>query len=240
MGNGFFRFQQFTVWQNDCAMKVCTDSCVFGAWVAKHPLIKALNPTFVLDAGTGTGLLSLMFAQHQKQANILAVELDAAAAAQAEKNINESPFVHQIVIQHKDFLRVDNELYDCIICNPPFYEEQLPSPNKQINQARHNVGLTLSQLAEKTESLLKSTGYIAVLFPYVREAEVISVFAGHNMHAVEICRLKQSCNAPFWRSMFILGKKNIPEPNITEIAIHNEAAYSTEFKKLLSGFYLGL
>ena len=45
-----FRFKQFSIAQDKCAMKVGTDGTLLGAWA------KADNPKHILDIGTGTGL----------------------------------------------------------------------------------------------------------------------------------------------------------------------------------------
>jgi tRNA1Val (adenine37-N6)-methyltransferase len=87
-----FSFKQFTIRQDQTAMKVCTDACILGAYT---PVQDAER---VLDIGTGTGLLSLMLAQRNVNAQIDAVEIEPNAYQQAVENVKNSPFFNQISV----------------------------------------------------------------------------------------------------------------------------------------------
>ena len=88
MANTFFKFKSFVVEQRDCAMKVTTDSCLFGAWVAEQ----MSNQQFILDIGGGTGLLSLMLAQKNSNFEIISVEIEHNCFQQLKENILQSSF----------------------------------------------------------------------------------------------------------------------------------------------------
>ena len=76
MANSFFKFKQFTIFHDKCAMKVGTDGVLLGAWCDTD------NCQRILDVGCGTGLISLMIAQ-RSPAHIDAIDIDSNACMQA-------------------------------------------------------------------------------------------------------------------------------------------------------------
>ena len=94
MPKNSFTFKQFTINQDLCAMKVCTDACVFGASTEVE------NVNRILDIGTGTGLLSLMLAQ-RTNAQIDSVEIDEDTYQQAVMNVEVSKFAKNIKVHHQ-------------------------------------------------------------------------------------------------------------------------------------------
>ena len=111
-------------------MKVCTDACIFGAWAAGKLKESSISVRHILDIGCGTGLLSLMLAQNTN-ADIDAVEINTDAASQAKENILQSPGINKIKVINASILEfVPEKNYDFIICNPPFYEDDLKSPDQ--------------------------------------------------------------------------------------------------------------
>src|SRR5437763_249939 len=136
MPNDFFRFKQFTIQQQYCAMKVCTDACLFGAWTVSTITNEKLPAGYVLDIGAGTGLLSLMLVQQLKNSIIHAIEIDGAAAKQAGENFVASPWGEQLNIFNTAIQSFSpTQRYDFITTNPPFFQDDLASPNAQRNIA---------------------------------------------------------------------------------------------------------
>ena len=85
-------------------MKVTTDACLFGAWVAqevKNNIPIAIEKK-ILEIGSGTGLLSLMFAQYNTDSIIDGIEIDKNTCEQAKENVAGSPWSNRINILHGD------------------------------------------------------------------------------------------------------------------------------------------
>jgi len=162
MSNPYFRFKQFTVYHDLCAMKVGVDGVLLGAWA------DCQNIKYALDVGTGSGLIALMLAQ-RSEAFIHAIDIDENAYKQAEINFNNSPFRDRLSIEQSDFQEFSSSVrYDLIVSNPPYFSDSLKSPDKNRNLARHNEHLSLEVLIKKSASLLSPQGKTAFIIPFDR------------------------------------------------------------------------
>jgi tRNA1Val (adenine37-N6)-methyltransferase len=242
MSNSYFRFKQFIIHQDRCAMKVTTDACLFGAWAASDVRSQMSDVRRMLDVGTGTGLLSLMLAQ-KNDANIDAIEIDKDAFEQAKENILASPWKERINIDHVD-ARNFSALgkYDIIISNPPFYENELKSPDEKRNIAHHG-GLLLKDLLEIISQNLDRAGHFYLLLPPKRVTELDALLPSHGLKLIQSVWVRQSVVHDYFR-VFVKGssaqnnEKQIPEK---ELSIWNEKKeYTDEFIELLKDYYLYL
>jgi tRNA1Val (adenine37-N6)-methyltransferase len=240
MPNDYFRFKQFTVKQNRCAMKVCTDACLFGAWAAH---ILDATPKHILDIGAGTGLLALPLAQSQSAAVIDAVEMDEAAAQQAGENFEASPWnenLHIYPASIQQFSLTAAQQYDVVISNPPFFENDLKSIDAKRNLALHSAALKLEELVAIAGRVMKADGDFFVLLPFHRAAALEPLLPKYHFYVREKVWVKQSEKHDWFRAMFWISRKN-GAAGVSEITILNDKnVYSTAFTKLLKDYYLNI
>lgn len=218
-------------------MKVCTDACIFGAWVS-NTIAGRFKAGNCLDIGTGTGLLSLMVAQ-KSTLHIDAIEIEENAYMQAAANFSRSPWNDRIQLFHgdiNDFPVIKK--YDLIISNPPFYENDLRSKNRNINIARHDENLTLNQLVAAVNLLINENGYFAVLLPYHRLDEFEALASQNQLFLNEKLLIRQTPGHDFFRGILIFSRSKSRIVKI-ELCIRNkEGSYTPECASILTDYYL--
>ena len=240
MSNNYFQFKQFLIQQDACAMKVTTDACLFGAWAAEKMQNETNKINKVLDIGTGTGLLSLLLAQKKTTSIIDAVEIDESAAIQAQQNFQATTWGKRLQVFTTSIQRfLHSSLYDFIITNPPFFNNDLPSENDKRNLALHSKALTLEELIQAIKINLSPNGKFAILLPYHRTESFIQLAAENSFYVEEKVMVKQTDKHDYFRSMLLFGKE-IVSIKLQEIIIKQNDTYSNEFKNLLSDYYLHL
>jgi tRNA1Val (adenine37-N6)-methyltransferase len=234
----YFALKQFVVHQDKCAMKVCTDSCLFGAWLVEQLQFLRVNYKSALDIGTGTGLLSMMLAQ-ELSGYITGIDMDPAAVAQARENVAASPFESRIEIIESRLQKFESTQYfDLVFSNPPFFEGQLMSPNNRRSNAMHSAELNASELLDGMDRLISIDGWAALLMPAYRTNELREILFNRNFYIYREAFVCQTENHEPFRVMWLFSR-NLPDFFKSErIYIKAEGAYTDRFTGLLKQYYL--
>ncbi|MDP4150113.1 MAG: methyltransferase [Bacteroidota bacterium] len=237
MSNSYFQFKQFIVHQDRCAMKVCTDACILGAWFAA----KAPPWSQVLDIGSGSGLLMLMLAQKLK-GDILGIELDLSAYSQGRENLAGSPWKERFRLFPGDARKFSfRSPFDFIIANPPFYEGDLEAATGPENLARHSKELSLSDLIGTIDRNLTGSGSFGVLLPFHRKDYFIGLAAERQFHLQETLFLRQTPKHDPFRAILHFSRNPEGFAPSSELWIKNDRGEdSAEFVELMREYYLYL
>ena len=217
-------------------MKVCTDACLFGAWLANQ-IKDPSSISHCLDIGTGTGLLSLILAQ-KTTAKIDAVELETAAAQQAKENFEASPFKERLELFEANICNwQSHQKYQLAFSNPPFYEQDLASPDAKRNLALHSSALTLEALFLAMHGLVEPTGQLSMILPAHRRTAAIKHGLALGWHLCAEAIVFQTEKHPAFRT-FLLFSQTAKTPSVEEIIIQQNGVYSQAFTALLKDYYL--
>ncbi|MFC2113504.1 tRNA1(Val) (adenine(37)-N6)-methyltransferase [Bacteroidota bacterium] len=234
MANPWFRFKQFTIRQDRSAFKVGTDGVLLGAW-AETSGVKT-----VLDIGTGTGLLALMLAQ-RTDAKIFAIEIDRSSYEQAHENIINSPWSKKISLFHSSLQEfVPHNKFDLIVSNPPFFQDSLPPDSEILSISKHNVLLSLEDLANSVPRLMVETGRFCLILPVVESLEFERLGQEHGLFLHRTMEVKPSPSHTAKRRLmqFQLSPADrivTDELNIEKGVRHD---YTDDYRTLTREFYL--
>lgn len=229
-----FRFKQFTIQQDRCALKVGTDGVLFGAWV------KYDGAQRILDIGTGTGVLALIAAQRAPQAAVDAVEIDDAAAGQAAENAAASPWSERVRVHRMDVRRMNaSEPFDLIICNPPYYAGYSSATDERVGLAKHSDELFFDELVAAVDRLLSPNGRFAVIIPLNREKELVELAVAHGLKPVRRCVVKYVAHRPAKRVLLEMDRSGgqVLEEELT-IEKTGPFDYTPAYRALISDLML--
>ena len=235
MSNTNFRFKQFTIEQDRCAMKVGTDGVLLGAWAS---IPERGN---VLDIGTGTGLIALMVAQ-RSEASVMGIDISEEACQQAAENVGNSPWKARVEIKFQD-VKAMQEAYwgtfDSIVSNPPFFQEKVKCPETLRNTARHTDTLDFSELAACASRLLNDAGTFSVVLPADVAADFIGEALGQRLYLCRQTWVHTKPSAPPKRVLMTFSKKQEMSTEITHLVIHGDKhSFSEDYIALTKDFYL--
>ena len=246
MSSPSFRFKQFTVWHDRCAMKVGTDGVLLGAW-CPLPNSEASNTQYtrVLDVGTGSGLIALMIAQRLHSRGdipaILGIDIDCDAVEQSQINFQQSPWANSLTSQKCRLQDMPTEQeFDLIVSNPPYFQDSLKNPNAQRATARHTDTLSYAELIAHSARLLYKDGILALVLPIEAEQEILALATEHGLHPTHITHVHSKPGKPAKRLLIALSPitdNRYPTTDMMYIEGANQPR-SEEYQALTAEFYL--
>ena len=173
--------------------------------------------------------------------NIVALEIDEAAARQAKENIVRSPWKKQIEVVQADFRKYQSpEKFDVIVSNPPYFVDSLGCPDQQRNSARHNDSLTYEELLEGVTGLLTENGTFTIVIPMDVADRVKMIASEKKLQAVRQLNVITKPGGIPKRTLITFSFSNqecIVEELLTEVARHQ---YSKEYIALTREYYLNM
>ena len=242
MKSNTFHFQQFTIHQERCAMKVGTDGVLLGAW--------AKGGKRILDIGTGTGLIALMMAQRYPHAEVVGIDIDAEACIQARENVAQSPFQRQVHIVQTPLQEFHlpspthlemavGECFDSIVSNPPYFIHSLKNPDSKRTLARHADSLSPRDLFDGVKRLLAEDGIFSIIIPSDRMNDFLAEGYFYHLYPSRRCFVKTLPAKPPKRCLLSFCKQHPTTMEETIVNMMESPTVRSEwYKKLTEDYYL--
>ena len=229
-----FRFKHFAIEDEHTAMKIGTDGVLLGAWANVD------GNSHILDVGTGSGLIAIMAAQRNAQADIVAIDIVEDAAAQARANVERCAWSRRIEVLCGDVNELNVERkFDHIVSNPPFFTETLQSPDEARRTARHATTLTYQDIVAVAERLLILGGKLSVVLPYDAAMAFRGVAFEHLWLRRQMDVVTVEGGVPKRTLMeFQLCDRPLMPRCDTLVIQHRDGSYTEQYRTLTQDFYL--
>lgn len=230
-----FQFKQFSVDQSNCAMKINTDGVLLGA------LAESNNPEYILDIGTGTGVIALMLAQQFNQAKIDAVEIDELAAATAADNLKNSKFSQRLTMYplgFEDFFsKFPAKKFDLIVSNPPFYINSLHSPSEKKLLAKHANEHFFRSMLTGVSKHLSQTGTCWLILPTQTAGFVKTIANGIGLYLKNIIHVRSFIDKEPHREILCLDLAGHQQAEYQFVIYESEGVYTQQYSNTLKEFF---
>lgn len=218
-------------------MKVGTDGVLLGAWADVR------DAEFILDIGTGTGVIAIMLAQRSENASIHAVEIDEEACSQAGENMQNSPWANRLEAFHlpiQDFVKKTPNRYDLIVSNPPFFSGGTFSSSQDKNSVRHTIKMPHGDLLSAVRHLLTDDGKFCVILPYLEGLRFKEMANRYNLYATKLMEVVPKNGKPVER-LLLQFERQVKPLQKNSLVIHNGNGaneWTESYKSLTGDFYV--
>lgn len=141
----------------------------------------------ILDLGTGNAAIPL-FLTLKTSAAIHGIEIQEAVYNLGVRSVKENNLESQIQLHLGDMKEASqlfkNQAFDIVISNPPFFKYKPSSvinKNEYLTIARHEIKITLEEIIQLANKLLKNSGSFYLIHRPERLTDVLIVLRENNL-----------------------------------------------------------
>jgi len=224
----FFDWQGIRIDQAEVVHKVGTDAVLLGSW------IKQVVPEaqLVLDAGTGTGILSLMASRHYPSASITGVDIDATSLILASRNASNLKGGEAIQIVYENILlpqALPFRQYDLVLSNPPFYNTQVLPAKDHKARAKHSAG-PLSAWVNGLINRIAPNGNLCVIIPFESATQWITAANENGYYAANRVDVFSFCDDRTPKRSLLHMTARLQKPKLKHLWIYaKDNTYTPEY-----------
>ena len=228
-----FHFKQFSVCHAGCAMKIGTDGVLLG-------LLVRSEGRRVLDVGTGSGLIALLLAQRNADAQITGIDIDADASRQAALNFEASPWKERLHAVCEDVRHHQAEhAYDLMVSNPPYFEHSPATSSAARDTARLGGSLSHAELLDVAARLLAPKGRFAVILPSEQREDFVYGAWQRGMACEEVILIKTTPAKPAKPAILsFVADGSVRQTERTFCLSQSDGSRSPEYQQLVQDFFI--
>lgn len=143
----------------------------------------------IVDLGAGTGIVGIILAKKYPESKVTLIEIQRELADLALESVRLNNLYAQVSVLCLDGREYEEEGIDVLVTNPPFRRPGTGklSPNNKKALARHELSLSILDIAKVAQKLLRVRGRLFMIHLPERLIEVVRIFSKHRL---EVKRLR--------------------------------------------------
>jgi len=200
-------YKDLKIYQDSSFFSFSLDSII----LANYSTIRDRDKKIV-DFCTGNGVIPIILTRRCNKV-IDGVEIQEKLYDLAIKSIKINNLEDRINIINddvKDFSKNNLNVYDLVLCNPPYFKD-LENSTKNISKekmiARHEICINLDEVCHSANLVLKDNGTFSMIHRTERLIDVITCMKNNNIEPKRIMFIHEKKDLP--SNMFLIeGQKN--------------------------------
>jgi tRNA1Val (adenine37-N6)-methyltransferase len=133
--------------------------------------VRPVPHEFILDAGTGCGVIAFGLAVKEPTVHVVGLEIQERMADRAQRGAALNSLKPRVSIVRGDLRQADRFFrpgcFDAVACNPPYHDLSRGRISMQSEKAlaRHQLMMPCADLFKVSRKLLKPAGRLCLIYP---------------------------------------------------------------------------